>query len=103
MDENKKPELSDRFDADDIRKLRDYNSERHSKMSRAEVIADIKKGANELISSTFAPNYLALTTYEIRALCVNKCVKNSVLDTALSTAISLHMPLEMERINKHLP
>ena len=53
--------------------------------------------------STFAPNYLALTTYEIRALCVNKCVKNSVLDTALSTAISLHMPLEMERINKHLP
>ena len=49
MDENKKPERSDRFDADDIRKLRDYNSERHSKMSRAEVIADIKKGANELI------------------------------------------------------
>ena len=49
MDENKKPERSDRFDADDIRKLRDYNPERHSKMSRAEVIADIKKGANELI------------------------------------------------------
>ena len=33
----------------DIRKIRDYNSQRHSQMSRAEVIADIKKGANEVI------------------------------------------------------
>ena len=49
MDEIKRPEISDRFDADDIRKIRDYNSQRHSRMSRAEVIADIKKGANEVI------------------------------------------------------
>ena len=49
MEEMKKPEISDRFDADDIRKIRDYNSQRHSKMTRAEVIADIKKGANEVI------------------------------------------------------
>ena len=49
MKEITKPEISDRFDADDIRKIRDYNSQRHSQMSRAEVIADIKKGANEVI------------------------------------------------------
>ena len=49
MKEIKKPEISDRFDADDIRKIRDYNSQRHSQMSRAEVIADIKKGATEVI------------------------------------------------------
>ena len=49
MKEIKKPEISDRFDADDIRKIREYNSQRHSQMSRAEVIADIKKGANEVI------------------------------------------------------
>ena len=49
MEDIKKPEISDRFDADDIRKIRDYNSQRHSQMSRAEVIADIKKGANEVI------------------------------------------------------
>jgi len=66
----------------------------------SKLAADFKSNCYD---STFAPNYLALTTDEIRALCVNKCVKNSVLDTALSTAISLHMPLEMERINKHLP
>lgn len=49
MEEIKKPEISDRFDADDIRKIRDYNSQRHSQMSRSEVIDDIKKGANEVI------------------------------------------------------
>ena len=49
MEEIKKPEISSRFDVDDIRKIRDYNSQRHSQMSHAEVIADIKKGANEVI------------------------------------------------------
>lgn len=49
MEEIKKPEISSRFDVDDIRKIRDYNSQRHSQMSRAEVITDIKKGANEVI------------------------------------------------------
>jgi len=49
MEEIKKPEISSRFDVDDIRKIRDYNSQRHSRMSHAEVIADIKKGANEVI------------------------------------------------------
>ena len=49
MNDIKKPEISDRFDVDDIRRIRDYNSMRHSRISRAEVIADIKKGANEVI------------------------------------------------------
>ena len=49
MEEIKKPDISSRFDVDDIRKIRDYNSQRHSQMSREEVIADIKKGANEVI------------------------------------------------------
>lgn len=49
MEELKKPEISSRFDVDDIRKIRDYNSQRHSQMSHADVIADIKKGANEVI------------------------------------------------------
>lgn len=49
MEEIKKPEISDRFDTDNIRKIRDYNSQRHSQMFRAEIIADIKKGADEII------------------------------------------------------
>ncbi len=49
MDEIKRPELSDRFDADDIRKIRNYNSQRHSRMTHEEIIADIKKGANEVV------------------------------------------------------
>jgi len=49
MEEIRRPKISERFDADDIRKIRDYNSQIHSQMSRAEVIADIKKGANEVI------------------------------------------------------
>lgn len=49
MEEIKKPTISDRFDIDDIRRIRDYNSQRHSQMTHAEVIADIKNGANEVI------------------------------------------------------
>lgn len=44
------PILSHRFDVDDIRKLRDYNSWRHSQMTSSEVIADIRKGAEEFLS-----------------------------------------------------
>ena len=38
MDEIKKPEISSRFDAEDIRKIRDYNSQRHSRMTRSEIV-----------------------------------------------------------------
>lgn len=43
----KEPIISERFDLDDIRKIRDYNSWRHSQMTHEEIIADIKKGAEE--------------------------------------------------------
>ena len=33
----------------DIRKIRDYNSQRHSKMTRTEIVEDIRKGAEEII------------------------------------------------------
>ena len=49
MDELKKPEISSRFDVDDIRKIRDYNSQRHSEMSPSEIVEDIRKGAEEII------------------------------------------------------
>ena len=49
MEEIKKPEISDRFDVDDIRKIRDYNSQRYSRMTRAEIVADIRNGAEEMI------------------------------------------------------
>ena len=49
MDEIKKPDVSPRFDVDDIRKIRDYNSQRHSKMTRKEIVEDIRKGAEEVI------------------------------------------------------
>ena len=49
MDEIKKPEISSRFDVEDIRKIRDYNSQRHSRMTRSEIVEDLRKGAEEII------------------------------------------------------
>ena len=49
MDEIKKPEISSRFDVEDIRKIKDYNSQRHSRMTRSEIVEDIRKGAEEII------------------------------------------------------
>lgn len=49
MSEIKKPEISSRFDVDDIRKIRDYNSQRHSQMTRKEIVEDFRKGAEEVI------------------------------------------------------
>lgn len=40
-----KPIVSERFDVDDIRKIREYNSLRHINMTPAEIIEDTKKGA----------------------------------------------------------
>lgn len=39
------PVLSDRFDLEDIRKLRAYNSRRYLHMTRQEILADIHQGA----------------------------------------------------------
>ena len=49
MDEIRKPEISSRFDVNDIRKIRDYNSQRHSVMTSKEIVEDIRKGAEEAI------------------------------------------------------
>ena len=39
------PCVSEKFDMDDIRKIRDYNSSRHIKMKPDEIIKDIEEGA----------------------------------------------------------
>lgn len=44
------PEISSRFDAEDIRKLREYNSLRHTKMSHKEILDDIRQGAESFMS-----------------------------------------------------
>ena len=44
------PNLSNRFDTEDIRKLREYNSLRHSKMSHKEILDDIRQGAESFMS-----------------------------------------------------
>ncbi len=60
MEEIKKPEISDRFDVDDIRKIRDYNSLRHSTMTPEEIVEELRKSAEEIIQKyglkvTYAP------------------------------------------------
>lgn len=42
------PVISERFDVDDIRKIREYNSLRHIQMTPDEIIADTKKGAERI-------------------------------------------------------
>lgn len=45
------PVVSDRFDMGDVRKIRDYNSARHIKMTRKEIVDDIRRGADGLIEA----------------------------------------------------
>lgn len=42
------PVVSERFDVDDIRKIREYNSLKHIQMTPEEIIADTKKGAERV-------------------------------------------------------
>lgn len=49
IEELKKPELSPRFDVEDIRKLREYNSLRHINMTAAEIIAETEAATAELV------------------------------------------------------
>ncbi|MBR6030132.1 MAG: hypothetical protein IKP40_13695 [Clostridia bacterium] len=52
-----KPYVSERFDLDDIRRIRDYHSERHTAMTHAEIIADIHDGAADLMKEIISrPN-----------------------------------------------
>ena len=47
----KEPEVSERFDLDDIRKIRAYNAARYEYMTPAEIVADTKAGAAELLKT----------------------------------------------------
>ena len=49
MDELMNPEINYRFDVNDIRKLRDYNSQRHAAMTSAEIVEEVRKAAEEII------------------------------------------------------
>lgn len=53
------PIVSKRFDVEDIRKIREYNSLRHIKMTPEEIIADTKKGA-ERIMELLQKEYIAV-------------------------------------------
>jgi hypothetical protein len=44
-----KPEVSERFDVDDIRKIREYNSLRHINMTPEEVVADTRKASERVM------------------------------------------------------
>ena len=49
MTELKEPELSPRFDVEDIRKLREYNSLRHINMTAQEIAAETKAATADII------------------------------------------------------
>ena len=44
-----KPYVRERFDMDDIRRIRDFNSLRHMNMTAEEIIEDTRAGAAEII------------------------------------------------------
>ncbi len=46
---NKEPEISERFDVDDIRRLREYNSARFINMTPAEIVAETRAGAEKIL------------------------------------------------------
>ena len=50
MDLTDSPDISNRFDAEDIRKLREYNSLKHSRMTHKEILEDIRQGAESFMS-----------------------------------------------------
>lgn len=43
------PTVSKRFDVEDIRRIREYNSLRHIKMTPEEIIEDTKRGAERVM------------------------------------------------------
>lgn len=47
----KEPKISERFDLDDIRKIRTCNAARYEHMTPAEIVADTKAGAVDLLEA----------------------------------------------------
>lgn len=46
----KEPIISERFDVDDIRKIREYNAARYKNMTPEEIISDTHKGAEGVLA-----------------------------------------------------
>ncbi len=46
---DRKSEISERFDINDIRRIREYNAARFLNMTRAEIVADTKAGAEKVL------------------------------------------------------
>ncbi len=46
----KEPTISERFDVDDIRKIREYNAARYKNMTTEEIIRDTHKGAEVVLA-----------------------------------------------------
>jgi len=44
------PEISSAFTVEDIRKIRNWNSERYANMTHQEIIDDINSGAREFVA-----------------------------------------------------
>ena len=49
IDLGKEPRISDRFDMDDIRSIREYNSLRHMRMTSNEIKDDIRRGGGKML------------------------------------------------------
>ena len=49
MDELTLPEISNRFDVNDIRIIRDYNSQCHAAMTSAEIADEVRTAAEKII------------------------------------------------------
>ena len=49
MEIHEAPVISDRFDLEDIRKIREYNSLRHANMRPEEIIEDIRNSGGEAL------------------------------------------------------
>jgi hypothetical protein len=46
---NRQPTVSEKFDVDDIRRIREYNSLRHIQMTPEEIVEDTKKGSERVM------------------------------------------------------
>lgn len=46
---NNELEISERFDIDDIRKIRDYNAKRYAEMTPTEIVAATRAGAEKVL------------------------------------------------------
>lgn len=54
-----KPEISSRFDVEDIRKILEYNSLRHIRMTPEEIITEKQSGTEEVMRVFFAGIFLS--------------------------------------------